>query len=76
MVQFRISRSDWNRYNKVISRFLPQNEEFLREIPKPIVPTRYVMSSMKTALADCAKSESINDSSPNHTDTEQSPADI
>jgi hypothetical protein len=31
-----------------------------REIPKPIVPNRYILSSLKTALADCAILESCN----------------
>ena len=30
------------------------------EIPKPIVPARYILSSIKTALADCAILESCN----------------
>ena len=31
-----------------------------REIPKPIVPARYILSSIKTAIADCAKFQSTN----------------
>ena len=34
-----------------------------RELPKPIVPARYIISSLKTALADCAVLQSYHKSS-------------
>jgi len=44
-----------------------------REIPKPVVPARHILSSLKTAIADCAKYESTNGMSVDKPlDTEQS----
>ncbi len=37
-----------------------------REIPKPIVPARYILLSLRTALADCALVETCNRNIEDH----------